>query len=122
MVKLGDAFRLQWYRDKRSHIWVVAHDADDTIIIFCFSSWASWNDHSCRVEINEYSELKKTSVILYELGQVYKGPDEIAKLNQLGVDYTLTPISSPLLDKIRHSATISELIIPSVQNYFLPTK
>jgi len=122
VVKLGDAFRLQWYRDKRSHIWVVAHDADDTIIIFCFSSWASWKDHSCRVEIEEYSELKETSVILYELGQVYEGRDNIAKLNQLGVDHTLTPIPPRLLDKIRHNATISELIEPLVQKYFLPTK
>jgi len=120
MVKLGDAFRLQWYRDKRSHIWVVAHDADDTIIIFCFSSFASWKDFSCRVEIEEYSELTETSVILYEMGIVYEGKENIAKLNRLWVDYALPSISPYLLDKIRDRATVSELIKPSVQKYFLP--
>jgi hypothetical protein len=122
MVKLGDAFRLQWYRDKLSHIWVVAYDADNTIVIFCFSRWASWKDHSCRIEIQEYSELTDTSVILYELAQVYEGRDSINMLNNHGVDYPLTPVPQPLLDKITYGATISELIPPSVKKYFLAKK
>jgi hypothetical protein len=121
MLKLGDAFRLQWYRDKRAHIWVVAYHADDTLVIFCFSPWASWKDHSCRIEIEEYpEELTETSVVLYELAQVFKGPKEIARLNNYGVDRILpTPVSQPLLERIVHGATSSELINPHVKEYFL---
>jgi hypothetical protein len=90
-VKLGDAFRLQSYRDRLPHIWVVAYEANNTIVIFNFSPWASWKDHSCRIERAEYSELTDTSIIMYELGQVYEGIDKIKKLEDYGVDHFVAP-------------------------------
>jgi hypothetical protein len=116
-LRLGRAFRLKSHLN--GHIWVVAYNADDTVIIFNFSSWAGWKDQACRVKETEYRELQHESVIIYR-GEIYSTAAEIDYLVKYEIDHFVSSVSSKVLTKIIDGAKASARISGKLQKFFLP--
>lgn len=112
-MKLGAAFHLH----TDTHIWVVAHESDAGIVIFNFSSWRSWNDHSCVIKPAEYVELKHDSIIVYEGGELVEG-DSIQSLEQHGIRDVVQSVSEQVLAKIALGAKRSEQIPGKLKKLF----
>jgi hypothetical protein len=116
-VRLGEAFYFYSFRDE--HIWVVAHECPSCVIIFNFSSWRESNDHSCRVSPQEYSELTRDSLIVYQHGQQIES-GRIQHFKDNLIERFLTPVSQNLLDKIALGAARSQYIPGKLRKFFLP--
>ena len=105
----GDAFRLVGVADR--HTWVILSDPaqdPDRILIVSFTSYTAGvgMDASCVVDITEFSVLTNRSSVYYE--DVREAPlAALQAIRQAGRLQTRSPVSAPLLRKIRDGAIVS---------------
>jgi hypothetical protein len=90
------------------HIWLVACQASNAIVLFNFTTvYPETIDQTCVITPREYPILSHNSVIAYQHGKVLEGK-EIDLLFKSGVRRFLDPVPSAVLARIQRGAIESK--------------
>jgi len=104
----GDTFR----RSVGSHLWVVVSDPRQDpiqVAIVSLTTLRRFSDHSCLLQAGEHSFIKHETCLMYSEARIVTESSLEGELSR-GQIQLLSPVTKPILDRIRHGAAISDRI------------
>jgi hypothetical protein len=119
-MKPGHAFYADWISGPTPHIYFVACETDNLIVLFNFTTHhPGRGDETCIVTPSEYGELKHDSVVPYRHGEILEGL-ALDHFRKSGLSRKLQQNITPeLLHKIQVGAVDSRYTIKKIKDIFV---
>lgn len=94
-----------------SHLWMIISDPTkypEQVVIVNFTSWESWKDQACLVDVSDHPYIRKKTCVNYEGAKVVTLA-QLRELENSGAIKTHAHLSDELLDRIRRGVLDSRM-------------